>query len=226
VPVLISAFVLIFAAAQPATAATLSGTVTDTTGKPIKDARIDHTEKIVVVHPTRLGVAPSPDETRTDADGHFRVSTAVPAIVVRKPGYSSQRVFITGDAQVLITLQAIKTELRCKQSPPPEVKTKKANDADYTATWFYIETKDGPKGILSGSGPSYSFGAPSNSDVWTSIDYTETMYESGMVDASGHSPDGKYWRKRSYFGAAAQYYNVNRETAEQLNCVMDRVTLP
>jgi len=51
------------------------------------------------------------------------------------------------------------------------------------------------------------------------------MYESGMIDASGHTGDGKYWRSRSYFGAAAQYYNVNRETAEQLDCVMDHVTL-
>lgn len=86
-------------------------------------------------------------------------------------------------------------------------------------------TKDGPKGILRGSGPSYSWGAPSNSDVWTSIEYAEVMYESGMIDASGHTSDGKYWRSRSKFGAAAQYYNVNREIAEQLDCVMDGVTL-
>ena len=100
-----------------------------------------------------------------------------------------------------------------------------ANDVDYTAIWFYIETKDGPKGILSGSGPSYSWGAPIDSNVWTSIEYSELMYESGMIDASGHTADGKYWRSRTKFGSAAQYYKVTQETAEQLDCVMDRVTL-
>jgi hypothetical protein len=51
------------------------------------------------------------------------------------------------------------------------------------------------------------------------------MYESGIVDASGHSSDGKYWRQRSVFGAASQYYGQSRETAEQLDCVMDRIPL-
>jgi hypothetical protein len=52
------------------------------------------------------------------------------------------------------------------------------------------------------------------------------MYESGIIDAWGHEEDGKYWRSRSIFGAAAQYYNVTREIAEQLNCVMEREKLP
>jgi hypothetical protein len=52
------------------------------------------------------------------------------------------------------------------------------------------------------------------------------MYENGVIDACGHSADGKYWRSRSTFGASAQYYNQTRETAEQLDCVMDRVPMP
>jgi uncharacterized membrane protein YeiH len=39
-------------AAQPATAATLSGTVADASGKPIRDARVDHTGRMVVVAAT------------------------------------------------------------------------------------------------------------------------------------------------------------------------------
>jgi hypothetical protein len=108
---------------------------------------------------------------------------------------------------------------------PPAFETKDANDIDYTATWFYIQTKEGPQGIISGSGPMYSWGAPSDDQVWTSLEYTEFMYENGVVDASGHSANGKYWRSRSIFGAAAQYYNQTRETAEQLDCVMDRVPM-
>jgi hypothetical protein len=212
-------------AVQPATGTTLTGTVTDISGKPIQDARVDHTGRTVVAAATAFAVGPSPDETRSDADGHFRVLTKTPAVVVRKPGYASQRVLVTGDAQVEITLQPMKAAWLCKESHPATVRTKKANDVDYTATWFYIKTKDGPKGIISGHGPTYSFGAPNDSQVWTSVEYFELMYESGMIDASGHSRDGKYWRSRSILGAAAQYFNVNRETADKLDCIMDNVIL-
>jgi hypothetical protein len=75
---------------------------------------------------------------------------------------------------------------------PPRFKVKAANDVDYTAAWFYIKTKHGPRGIISGSGASYSRGAPSDSDVWRSAEYAEIMDDSGIVDASGHSADGKH----------------------------------
>jgi hypothetical protein len=206
----------------PAPAATISGTVRDMSGNPVENARIDHTGRMVVVS---LLVDPFPNEVRTDASGRFRATTSAPAVVVRKPGYVSARVAVNDGDEEHIVLERITSYSRCKLSPPPKVKTKKTGDVDYTTTWFYIQTKDGPKGILSGSGPSYSWGAPSSQDVWTSKEYAEVMYESGMIDASGHTSDGKYWRSRSKFGASAQYYDVNRETAEQLDCVMDGVTL-
>jgi hypothetical protein len=90
----------------------------------------------------------------------------------------------------------------------------------HSATWFYIETKHGREGIISGKGSTYSLGAPTDMDVWTSVEYAEIMYENGIVDASGHSADGKYWRMRSIFGAASQYYGQSRETAEQLDCLL------
>ncbi len=156
-------FILIVGwATGPALAATVSGTVTDVSGNPIKDARVDHTGKQVIVS---LLVGPSADEVRTDSDGRFTVTTAVPAFVVRKPGYMSRRILVTGDAQIQVRLQRSTGETQCKQSPPPKIKTRQAGDADYSATWFYIETKLGPKGVLSGSGPSYSWGAPSSSNV-------------------------------------------------------------
>lgn len=209
-------------AAQSAGAAIVSGTVTDAAGKPVADARVDHTGKKVVAPSILSG---TPGETRTDADGRFRFEIDVPFVVVRKPGYESQRLRVTSDAQVSVTLQPIKAESRCKLSPAPEVKTREANDEDYTATWFYIETKDGPKGILSGSGLMYSWGAPEDKQVWTSVEYSEAMAQNGVIDAWGHTADGKYWRLRAVFGAAAHYYNVDRETAGQLDCVMDRVSV-
>jgi hypothetical protein len=214
---------LMFLAAPPATGATIYGTVTDASGKPLRDARVDHTGAMVVVASPGLALKPSPEETRTDADGHFRVTTVHPAIVVRQPGFESQRLRVTGDAQVNITLQPIRNASRCKVTPPAHVRTKEANDIDYRATWFYIRTKEGLRGIISGSGPTYSLGAPSDSDVWASVEYSEVMYQNGVIDAAGHSADGKYWRIRTKFGAAAQYYNVDRATAEQLDCVMDGI---
>ena len=149
-------------AAEPLTAATISGTVTDASGNPIKDVRIDHTGIAVVVPRPDLKFDPSRDEVRTDAEGRFRATTFSPAIVIRKPGYISQRLLITGDLQVEISLQRIAGVSQCKQSNHLNVKTKEVNDADYTATVYYIETKAGSPGILSGHGPMYSWGAPSD----------------------------------------------------------------
>ncbi len=219
--VLLSLFIM-----QTATGATISGTIIDTSGKPIADVRIDHTGRVVVVPRPDMKVPPSPGEIRTDAKGHFRATTDASAIVVRKPGYVSQRVLINGDAQVVISLQPIKDRSQCKQSAALNVKRKEASDVDYTATYYYIETKNGPQGILSGSGPMYSWGAPSDSYVQDSTEYAEVMSESGMIDAWGQSKDGKYWRSRSIFGAAARYDGVNRVTAELLDCVMEQEKLP
>jgi hypothetical protein len=217
--------VVLLGAAPDATGATINGRVTDASGKPLENVRIDHTGKRVIVSATRLAITPSPDELRTDAGGRFRVVTDAPAVVVRSPGYESQRLLVTGDAQVLVTLKRFISGSRCKLSVLPVFKTKQADDVDYTATWFYIKTKNGPEGIISGSGPMYSMGAPSDSHVWTSVEYSELMYESGVIDAAGRSADGKYWRSRTIFGKAAQYYNQSRESAEQLDCVMDRVPI-
>lgn len=214
---------LVFAPTSPCV--TITGIVKDAWGKPLENARIDHTGKIVVVAATQLALKPTPDEVRTDAFGHFHVLTNAPAIVVRMPGFESQRLPVTGDTQVQITLRRFTSASRCKLAAIPVFKTKRSNNADYSATWFYIETRRGREGIISGRGTTYSFGAPRDKDVWTSVEYTEIMYESGIVDASGHSVDGKYWRTRSIFGAASQYYGQNRETAEQLDCVMDRIPI-
>jgi hypothetical protein len=212
----------IYGAAEIAVAATVSGKVVDVSGSPIEGARIDHMGKLVVGVPAGVDLKPSADQPHTDAQGHFEVTTTAPAVVIRKPGYESQRVFVTGDAQLQVTLQPI-SKRPCGIEHLPVVKTKAASDVDYTATRLYVETKSGTAGIISGHGPMYSFGAPSDRDVWTSLDYFEVMYDSGVIDARGHSADGKYWRSQTSFGAAAQYYGVDQSTAEILDCIMDRV---
>jgi hypothetical protein len=170
----ITVFILSCLPTPIASGATVSGTVVDASGKAISGARLDHIGKLVVVGPPDVAVEPSRDESQTDAEGRFQVTTTSPELVIRKPGYQSERVRVTGDAQMQVTLQPIKPS-KCKVEPLPKVKTKKANDIDYTASWFYVETKNGPKGIISGQGPTYSFGAPSDRVVWTSLDYFEVM---------------------------------------------------
>ena len=210
---------------QTVLGATIEGSVTDALGKPLENSRIDHVGKGPVVNTGDPTVKPAPGEVRTDSAGHFKVSTDVPAFVVRKAGYESQRVRVSGDAHLKIELQRIKTTSRCELSSPPTFKTKESNDIDYVATWFYIKTKDGPRGIISGTGPMYSWGAPSDSDVWNSFEYSEFSYDSGVIDAAGHSEDGEYWRFRGIFGTAAHYTKQTRENARQLDCVMDRVPI-
>ncbi len=158
---------------------------------------------------------------RADKVGRFQVAVTSPAIVIRKPGFISERVLVSRDMDVRITLRHIEPVSKCPVEVP-HVKTKDANDIDYIATWTYIETKDGPKGIISGRGPLYSFGAPSDSNVWTSVEYFEVMYEDGVVDARGHIGHDNYWRSQTIFGAAAQYYKMDRTSAEILDCIMDR----
>jgi len=203
--------------------ASISGSVNDTSGNPVDNVRIDHTGARVVVTPPNI---PAADGIRTDDKGHFHVVTNGPAIVVRKPGYVSQRLRVTGDAELQITLVRIRSTSLCKLVEQPIFKTKDANDVDYAAKWYYVETVSGPQGIISGRGPSYSWGAPDDLKVWASLEYTEFMDENGVIDASGRSADGTYWRMRTIFGAAAQYYRQTRETADQLDCVMDQIPAP
>src|ERR1700733_14513607 len=102
-----AAVTLLIALPFTAMGAIISGTVKEASGNPIENARIDHTGKQVVLGAPGRSGKPSGDEIRTDSKGHFRVVINVPAIVIRKPGYVSQRVRVTGDAELQITLDGI-----------------------------------------------------------------------------------------------------------------------
>jgi hypothetical protein len=216
----LAAVVLVLA--QCSSAATLSGIVADISGTPIQNARVDHIGKQVVIGPVEAKIPPSPDEIRTDARGHFSVTTVVPAIVIRAPGYQSQRVMITEDAELTITLRPLSLP-PCKIERLPAIKMQSANDADYTEDIFYVETKNRRRGVRGGHGPMYSFGAPSDRDVCTSVDYFEVMSLDGEIDGRGHSADGKYRRMLTFFGFATHYFGVEEETAEILDCIIDKV---
>ena len=200
-------------------AAKISGIVTDESGRPVAGARLDHLGEVVVVGPPSYN---DPNQRQTDREGHFEVITGKPAFVIRKPGYESQRILVNADQEVKVTLRALKTP-SCTINPKPKAKTKDASDIDYQATWMYIETPHGPMGILSGHGYAYSFGAPLDDRVWRSSEYFEVMYPDRVIDARGREANGEYWRSQTWFGAATHYSGMDRETAEKLDCLMDRV---
>ena len=116
--------VILLVVAPNASGATVTGIVKDAGGEPIQHARIDHTGKRVLVDPADVLMEPSAGEIRSDAEGKFRVVTDVPAIVIRSPGYESQRVRITGDVQLEVKLRRIRSISRCKLSAEPAFKTK------------------------------------------------------------------------------------------------------
>jgi len=200
-------------------AAVISGVVVDEAGNPIESARIGHIGKLIFIGPPTT--QSSNDELRTNAEGAFEATTATPAFVVRKPGHESQRIRTADASQLRVTLHHIKPAPACTVRMPP-VKHKKFNDSDYAGTWTSVQTKRGRRGILSGEGATYTFGAPNDNDVYYSVEYYEVMYDDGVVDARGRHPDGTYWRSQSFFRAAKRYDNVDRTTADVLDCIMDR----
>ncbi len=203
-------------------AATISGTVRDPSGNPIPNARIDHIGIWTLVARPEVD---DQDGLRTGPQGQFRAVTQATVFVIRKPGYMSQRIQVAGDADLQVTLSPIQSQNRCRLSTPPKFKTKSANDVDYTANWYWIKTQAGRAGIIAGSGGAYSFGAPSKQHIHNSTEYSEFMLPNGVIDAAGRDPNGTYWRSRTIFGKAAHYSSQTRDTADRLDCIMDRLLL-
>src|SRR2546423_12517525 len=68
------------------------GVVVDSEGKPVVEARIDHSNDNRQVH-------------QTDSEGRFELNTRAPVIVVRKSGFNSSLVRTQDAAEVRVTLQ-------------------------------------------------------------------------------------------------------------------------
>src|SRR5271169_3435853 len=71
----------------------VSGVVVDPAGKPIAGAHIDHTD------------VKDQEQLFTDDQGRFQIQTGAPAIVVRKLGFSGERVRIQADKPLRVVLR-------------------------------------------------------------------------------------------------------------------------
>ena len=207
----------------------IAGVVVDSEGTPVAGARIDHSNDRRQL-------------PETDANGRFALDTRAPSVVIRKSGFRSEFVR-TQDARDL------RIELRKLAERPfpacpdtgsyigldghstfrfpmvPGVKASgQGRDIDYGARSYYVKTRAGRKGISHGSGPMWSFGIPLDEDVWRSVKYGETAYDSGgltIVDARGQLANGHWWRYLGKIGESASYFDVDEATAKALDRFLD-----
>jgi hypothetical protein len=103
--------------------------------------------------------------------------------------------------------------------------SQQVRDFDYGARSYYVNTKDGAKGIRHGTGQNWSYGMPSDLDVWRSATYEEITFDLGrstiVMDARGQFSTGKRWRYLGKFGESASYSDVDDATAKTLDQFMD-----
>ncbi len=81
---------------------------------------------------------------------------------------------------------------------------------------------------MHGSGPLWSFGTPSDRDVWGSAKYEEVTYDVGgltVIDARGQLPNGNRWRYLGKFGESASYSGIDGATAKILDQFLDGACL-
>jgi hypothetical protein len=223
----------ILAQAQPAGSLVhITGFVVDVSGNPVQGAAIVHA---------------GPTAPITDAEGRFEVDTSAPAFVVRKLGFRSEFVRLNSANVPRITFQKIKETMTfptCSgggligiEGFQSEFHFHKARgvivgrpgrDVDFGQRLYYVETKQGRKGITHGSGPHWGSGLPTDESVWKSQKYDETIYAAGnegILDARGEFANGNRWRSLGRSGETAVYFDVDEATARILDRFLDRACL-
>ena len=210
----------------------VTGVVVDTEGRPVPEARIDHSGELRRAY-------------LTGEMGRFQLDTRAPILMIRKAGFRSELIHTQEAKKPLrITLRKLGERpnfplcsptasyvgiegwgSRLQFSPVAGVKVSpQGHDIDFGARGYYVETESGPKGIRHGSGPMWTFGIPSDRDVWQSVKYEETAYQVGrttVLDARGQLPNGDRWRDLGKFGESASYSDVDESTARILDKFLD-----
>jgi hypothetical protein len=211
----------------------VSGVVSDSLGQPISGASIQHMRRL------------TSDEV-TDSGGRFEFSTRVPAFVIRKNGYESAFVRTENAHSIQITLKqseariplcsikSICTSVRgwdaafCFANVKGVRISEQINDIDYGNRIYSVKSQHGRQFMSHGGGSMWSFGMPSDEDVWSSVEYSEKTYRYGagvIIDAKGKSASGKLWRSIGKFGESASYRDADQESAALLDRVIDSVCI-
>ncbi|HVW07091.1 MAG TPA: carboxypeptidase-like regulatory domain-containing protein [Bryobacteraceae bacterium] len=214
----------------------ITGTVVDSGGKPIEKA---------IVFSRNYRTA------ETGPDGRFETDTPDSAVVIRKAGFQSERILTQSASAMRVTLRPADRPNLPACSPDsgsvgledtvadfrfPRITGVKysdqGHDADYTSRSYYVGDRRTARGIMHGSGGMWSLGIPFDQDVLDSTEYRETVYPFRglggpmmIIDARGRLPDGTRWRFLGKFAETASYRNVNDETAQMPDRVLDGVCL-
>ena len=207
----------------------VSGIVVDSSDGPIAGASVQHTTT-------------STKEIVTDLTGHFELTTRAPAFVIRKVGFEGAFVRTQNAQSIRITLKQSQGTLPvCSQKSPcssidgfgcvfclphiPGIKiSEQGNDIDYGQRIFSVRSNHGRQSIQHAGGPMWGPGIPFDEDVWDSVEYLEKTYRFGaglVLDARGQTKSGKLWRIIGRFGETASYREVDKESATQLDRVLD-----
>jgi hypothetical protein len=213
---------------------TIRGIVVDQRGIPVENAEIAHAR-----------IRPNPVGGRTDAEGRFQLTTDAPLIVIRKSGYSSaflRTAVSPSNGEPPLVLHLVRRSLmRChakgtyralagwesqfRFAAMPSIRvSKQGQDVDYGMRIYSVKTAKGLQGIRHGSGPLWSLGLPSDSDVWKSVVLEEDSFEVDgfrIVDSKGEWADGTRWRTIGKFGESASYSRMESEIAKVLDQFMD-----
>ncbi|MEP7362033.1 MAG: hypothetical protein ABI972_02160 [Acidobacteriota bacterium] len=216
---------------------TIQCVVVEQDGTPVKDAEIGHTGI--------REVAGRSTSTNTDAQGRFQVTTSAPLIVIRKPRYASNflrtRDTTSGGQHRLMLKPTKRTLPICSHTgryeslegwqawfrfvPMSRIRVgKQGRDVDYGIRYYFVKTPKGNVGIVHGSGPVWSLGAPLDSVVWKSLTFEEESFEVDgfrILDSKGEWTDGTRWRTIGKLGETASYSEVGKETAKILDQFMD-----
>jgi hypothetical protein len=207
----------------------VSGVVSDSSGRPISGASIQHLGRTIL-------------DGTTDSTGHFEFSTQVPAFVIRKNDYESAFVRTENAHSIQITLKQSEARIPACSSKNvctsvsgwgtvfcfPSIKgvtvSEQTNDIDYGNRIYSVKSEHGRQGMRHGGGPMWGGGLPFDEDVWSSVEYSEKTYQYGtgvITDAKGKSASGKYWRSIGRFGESATYHAADKESAALLDRVID-----
>ena len=141
----------------------ITGVVIDAEAKPIANAHIDHTDDRRQAH-------------QTDSEGRFELDTRAPVVIIRKSGFRSELVRTRDATKARITLEKLNENRlfpTCSNNEQYDgidgwgasfqfprvsgiIAGRQGRDADYAERSYYVETTQGPRGIMHGSGPTWS----------------------------------------------------------------------
>ncbi|MBI4910057.1 MAG: hypothetical protein HY820_40940 [Acidobacteria bacterium] len=182
----------------------------------------------------------------TAADGSVVMNAGSRWLAIRKPGYETARLQLSGAAMQSVVLKAQVPRVIPKCSPSakitpdfarwgailrfpriPSVKVSRlSTDADYAMRGYYVRIAGGYAGIRHGTGAMWTHGVPNDNDFQQSIEYREAVLTTAtrvLVDARGRLASGEVWRYVGMIGESASYNTKDRQAAALLDKVLDGV---